>query len=207
MSTAKHIVMALAWFSASVPSYAADFSDPTWPCVQRKVEDLSLGLMWPHQIDDTPVAETPTLQSEINEIAGLLALRRIELDELQPQLAAFATRHGGDPAVLGLVFQRTFDTLAKRRKRILSGIGEFSLKQIDLAEKIDLARAEMDQALTTEQPDYDKVDALEEQLDWDQLIYSDRQRSITYLCETPQIIERRLFAISQMLQQLASDQG
>ena len=109
--------------------------------------------------------------------------------------------------MLGLVFDRVFTGLSKRRTRIISGIGEFSLGQIDLAEQIDRVRAEMDAALAAEPPDYDKVDQLEEQLDWDQLIYSDRQRSITYLCETPQIIERRLFAIAQMLQEAVQDQG
>ncbi|WP_170335228.1 hypothetical protein [Ruegeria arenilitoris] len=203
MSISKRTILALAMISLAGPGFSADFSDPTWPCIQRKVENLSLGLMWPNQIND---AETE-FQSEIDEIAALLALRRIELEDLQPQVAAFAARHNGDPDVLGRVFQRVFDTLSKRRARIIDGIGEFSLKQIELADKIDLARAEMDQALTADPPDYDQVDALEEQLDWDQLIYSDRQRSIIYLCETPQIIERRLFAISQMLQQLAADQG
>lgn len=204
MSNGKLIVLALACLGVAGPGLAADFSDPTWPCIQRKVEDLSLGLMWPYQVVDRETAEDT---ADIDEIAGLLALRRIELEDLRPQVAEFAARHNGDPDILGQVFQRVFDTLSKRRKHIIAGIGEFSLKQIDLAEKIDLARVEMDQALSSDPPDYDRVDALEEQLDWDQLIYSDRQRSITYLCETPQIIERRLFAISQMLQQLTSDQG
>ncbi|SLN69554.1 hypothetical protein [Ruegeria meonggei] len=204
MSNGKLIVMALAWLGTAGPSIAADFSDPTWPCIQRKVEDLSLGLMWPHQISES---ESTQNSADIDEIVGLLALRRIELEDLKPQVAEFAARYNGDPDVLGLVFQRVFETLSKRRKRIITGIGEFSLNQIDIAEKIDLARVEMEQALSADPPDYDRVDALEEQLDWDQLIYTDRQRSITYLCETPQIIERRLFAISQMLQQLTSDQG
>ncbi|WP_299638902.1 hypothetical protein [uncultured Ruegeria sp.] len=204
MSNGKLIITALAWLGAAGPGLAADFSDPTWPCIQRKVEDLSLGLMWPYQVPDS---ETTEDSADIDEIAGLLALRRIDLEDLRPQVAEFASRYNGDPDILGQVFQRVFDTLSKRRKRIIAGIGEFSLNQIDMAEKIDLARVEMEQALSSDPPDYDRIDALEEQLDWDQLIYSDRQRSITYLCETPQIIERRLFAISQMLQQMASDQG
>lgn len=204
MPNGKLIVVALAWLGMAGPGLAADFSDPTWPCIQRKVEDLSLGLMWPHQIAESELSENT---ADIEEIAGLLALRRIELEDLQPQVAQFAARYNGDPDILGLVFQRVFDTLSKRRKRIITGIGEFSLNQIEMAEKIDLARVEMEQALAAEPPDFDRVDALEEQLDWDQLIYTDRQRSITYLCETPQIIERRLFAISQMLQQLTTDQG
>ena len=92
-------------------------------------------------------------------------------------MQSLPSRYNGDPDILGQVFQRVFDTLSKRRKRIIAGIGEFSLNQIDMAEKIDLARVEMEQALSSDSPDYDRIDALEEQLDWDQLIYSDRQRS------------------------------
>ena len=202
MSNGKLIVMTLAWLGAAGPGLAADFSDPTWPCIQRKVDDLSPGLMWPHQIVESGPTEN---NADIDEIAGLLALRRIELEDLQSQVAKFAARNNGDPDILGLVFGRVFDTFSKRRKRIIAGIGEFSLNQIEMANKIDLARVEMEQALSADPPEYDRVDALEEQLDWDQLIYTDRQRSITYLCETPQILERRLFAISQMLQQLISD--
>ena len=204
MLNGKLIIMTLAWLGTVGPGLAADFSDPTWPCIQRKVENLSLGLMWPHQIVESGPTEN---SADIEKIAGLLALRRVELEDLQPQVAELAVRHDGDPDILGLVFQRVFDFLSKRRKRIIAGIGEFSLNQIDMAEKIDLARVEMEQASSADPLDYDRIDALEEQLDWDQLIYTDRQRSITYLCETPQILERRLFAISQMLQQLISEQG
>lgn len=207
MSITKRFVLALTLSAVAAPGHATDYSDPTWPCVQRKVEDLSPGLMWPHPVDSTRADKDAALRLEIDELADALALRRVELDDLQPRVAAFAARHHGDPAILGLIFDRVFDGLSKRRTRILHGIGEFSLGQIGLAEKIDRVRAEMDLALAADPPDYDKIDKLEEQLDWDQLIYTDRQRSITYLCETPQIIERRLFAIAQMLEHLVQDQG
>ncbi|MDP5217046.1 hypothetical protein Q5Y75_07445 [Ruegeria sp. 2205SS24-7] len=207
MLITKPFVFALALTSMAASGHAAEFSDPTWPCVQRKVEQLSLGLMWPHPVDTTRIEGDDVLGLEVAELADALALRRVELEDLRPQVAAFADRHNGDPAVLGLVFDRVFNGLSKRRTRIISGIGEFSLSQIGLAEQIDKVRAEMDTAMAAESPDFDKVDKLEEQLDWDQLIYSDRQRSITYLCETPQIIERRLFAIAQMLQAAVQDQG
>ena len=90
--------------------------------------------------------------------------------------------------------------------RIIGGIADFSLGQIALAEKIDATRMEMDTALAADDPDYDRIDALEEQLDWDQVIFTDRQKSITYLCETPQLIEKRLFAIARMLQEVANSQ-
>ena len=65
----------------------------------------------------------------------------------------------------------------------------------------------METLLAAAEPDFGRVDKLEEQLDWDQVIYTDRQRSITYLCETPTLLERRLFSIAQMLQQVVQGSG
>lgn len=189
----------------ALPAGAADFSDPTWPCIQRKVESLSAGLMWPHPLDPAAEPRDAAQAEAIADLAGLLALRRVPLEDLQDEVAAFATAQDGDVTALGLVFSRVFDTLSKRRSRIMGGIEDFSLGQIALAERIDANRAEMDAILARAEPDFDRVDALEEALDWDQVIYTDRQRNITYLCETPTLLERRLFGIAQMLQAVAAE--
>lgn len=186
---------------------AADFSDPTWPCVQRKVGALSEGLMWPQPLDPEFQPEDPAVAAEISDLAETLALRRLDVESLAPDVQAFAEKNGGDPQILGQVFAQAFKSLNTRRTRIISGIEDFSLGQIALAEKIDKMRVEMDTELAVAEPDFDRVDALEEQLDWDQTIYSDRQRSITYLCETPVTLERRLFAIAQMLQAVVASDG
>lgn len=187
---------------AAAPAWSADFSDPTWPCVQRKIENLSMGLMWPH-----PVALDTAVASDVLELSETLALRRVALEDAAAAVEAFAARHDGDPEVLGQVFARVFAALSTRRARIIQGIGEFSLGQIALAKKIDATRQEMDRLMAADAPDYDKVDKLEEQLDWDQVIFSDRQRSITYLCETPVLLEQRLFGIAQMMQAVLRDDG
>lgn len=197
-------VLAAALVFATVPAFAADYSDPTWPCIQRKVERLSLGLMWPHPVPETQ-PENADLRAQIGELAGRLALRRLDLETLGPEVSAFAAANGGDPALLGLVFQSVFDSLSQRRSRIIGGIGDFSLGQIALTERIEAARIETRAEMDKPNPDFDRVDALEEQLDWDQLIYSDRQKSIEYLCETPTLLERRLFEIAQLLLNEASD--
>ena len=206
MKTIRHIAVLAALITPGASLQAADFSDPTWPCVQRKVETLSLGLMWPFPVDPETAPDTPELKADISELAGYLSLRRVELDSLQPRIDAFAEAHQGNAEALGLVFATVFATLSKRRTRIISGIGDFSLSQIALAEKINTARAEMDTVMEADKPDFDRVDALEEQLDWDQVIYTDRQRNISYLCETPTLLERRLFEIARLLQQAIQDQ-
>lgn len=176
---------------------AADFSDPTWPCIQRKVERLSAGLMWPAAIE--PIELDPEKASAAAELAGRLALRRIELEDFHDPVGEFISNYDADMTVAGHVFQQVFDALSNRRDRIIDGIEEFSLSQIALAEKIEMARVEMNGLLEVADPDFDRVDALEEQIDWDQVIYTDRQKSITYLCETPVLLEKRLYAIAQLL--------
>lgn len=207
MTLLKHLSLSVLLMVPALPGQAADFSDPTWPCVQRKVETLSLGLMWPFPVDPASAPEDPKIRTEIDDLASHLSLRRVDLDEVQPLVDAFSKAHAGDPELLGLVFSRAFETLSERRTRIIGGIGDFSLSQIALAKKIDATRAEMDVIMAKSEPDYDRVDALEEQLDWDQIIYTDRQRSIQYICETPVLLERRLFGIAQMLQQVVADKG
>ncbi|MGC3940639.1 hypothetical protein ACOTTU_22800 [Roseobacter sp. EG26] len=203
----RSIALAYVLVGATLPVQAADFADPTWPCIQRKVENLSLGLMWALPIDPAAIPEDEDLAQEMADLSGALSLRRVSLDDLRPQVEDFAGRHGGNADILGQIFANVFEGLNKRRSRIINGIGDFSLSQISLAEQIEGARIEMSAQMDKEAPDFDKVDALEEQIDWDQVIYTDRQRSIQYLCETPVIIERRLFSIAQLLQQLVQDQG
>lgn len=199
MKLSKILIVPLTCLGLAGPGFAADYSDPTWPCVQRKVERLSLGLMWVHPVPET-LPESAEAQRDIQELAGQLGLRKLELEELEPQIAAFAKKYEGDPAMLGHVFSNVFDSLSRRRGRIIKGIGDFSLGQIALTEKIERLRQEMNVELDADDPNFDRIDSLEEQLDWEQLIYSDRQKSIIYLCETPVILERRLYSAAQMLQ-------
>lgn len=190
----------------AVPLQAADFADPTWPCIQRKVKDLSLGLMWSHPLPEEPASDADT-RREIDRLADKLTLRRLDLEELRPDITAFADAHDGSPDMLGRVFERVFTTLSTRRGKVMSGIQDFSLEQIKLSQRIEAAQTEMATLMEADAPDFDRIDALEEQLDWDQLIYSDRQSTITYLCETPTLIEQRLYSLSQMLRQEITEAG
>ena len=199
-----HVLAALV-IACATPAASADFSDPEWPCIQRKVDRLSAGLMWPAPLPETPVPDT--LEPAVDELSQLLALRRVTLDEARAAVTEFAAANPHDEAVMGEVFARVFDSLSKRRTRIIDGIGDFSLGQIALSERIDAARAEMDSAMAAAEPDFDRVDVLEEQLDWDSRIFSDRQKTITYLCETPTLLEKRLYSIAQILSEAARTEG
>ncbi len=196
-TTFASLLTLLLPLGAAVPVAAADFTDPTWPCVQRKVARLSTGIMWPYPIE--PVQLSSKTQAAVQDLVGRFTLRRVELAALEPRLQEFTAAHGNDLDLLGHVFDEAFRQMSITRSKIIKGIGDYSLKQIALSEKIEATRVEMSELLDSENPDFDRVDELEEQLDWDERIYQDRAKSLTYVCESPVIIEKRLYAIAQML--------
>lgn len=191
MMKAVNLVLLLALVPG--PGVAADFSDPDWPCIQRKVENLSAGLMWPH-----PVTKA-TLAPEAEELAAVLALRRVSLEEAETHVRDFVARHPSDEQALGSIFQGVFDRLSENRKRLMSGIARYSQSQIALSARIDADRIEMAKLSGEKAPDFDRIDKLEEEMDWNERIYLDRSRALTYVCETPVLIEKRAYAIAQIL--------
>ncbi len=180
------------------PVAAADFADPTWPCIQRKVEQLSPGLMWSQEI---PEGDLPDgVAAEAEELVDTLVLRRVTLEQASMMIDGFVAAHpdlgDGD---LGRMFADVFTRIDRERTRLIAGISRYSLTQIDVAARIDSARNAMEEEMARDDPDYDRVDVLEEQLDWDQRIYTDRAQALTYVCETPVILEKRAYGIAQAL--------
>lgn len=191
---------ALLCLSLSAPVAAANFDDPTWPCIQRKVENLSLGIMWPHPITDEALRDD--LTSSGGKLVETLALRRVDLEEAETLIKGFAKAHSDlSTDDLGHLFRAVFERITSDRSDIIEGIGRFSLQQIALSEAIDATRVKMTSLMDASEPDFDQVDLLEEKLDWDERIFYDRQQSLTYVCETPVLLEKRAYAIGQLLLQ------
>ncbi|WP_331376337.1 hypothetical protein [Sinorhizobium chiapasense] len=173
---------------------AADFSDPDWPCIQRKVENLSASLMWPESI--APVALAPAA----TELVEVVALRRVTLEEAEAHVRAFVEKNAPvDGQLLGNIFLAVFDKIADTREKLIAGIARYSRSQIALSSRIDGGRVEMAKLTREKDPDFDRIDRLEEQIDWDERIYRERAQALTYVCETPVLLEKRAYAIAQIL--------
>lgn len=179
---------------------ASAFNDPDWPCVQRKVVALSPGQIWtaPLPPDDSSWRK----DADISHLVPILAARRTSLDEAEALIGEFA--EGADDARLTLLFGGLFQTVEQERRRLIDGIERYARKQRSLSERIDAEQVEIATLRSeTSENDFDTLDKLEEredQLLWDTRIYQDRNKSLTYVCESPVIIEKRAFAISRMIQ-------
>ncbi|MBP1807432.1 hypothetical protein [Rubellimicrobium aerolatum] len=183
-------------FVLAAPARAADPSDPEWPCIQRKVEHLSPAAMWPHPFGE----EVAPLSPDLEELAARLALRRVSEEEARALVAEAAADHPdlGLPGY-GHLFQATFDHIDRQRARILSGITRYARNQTRLSSELDSLRAEMAWLEAAENPDFDRMDEVEARIDWHVRVFNDRARALTYVCESPILLEQRAYVIAQML--------
>ena len=185
------VVLILAALAA-VPAWAVT-PTPDWPCVQARQPHLSLGQVW----TGPPPAEGAREAPEIAALAERLAQRRMPLEEATAAIDAFAA--GKDAGTLALLMQAVFLRIDAQRSAILDGISRYGHKQVALAQRVEARRARMAELEAAEPSDFDALDAEEEALDWDMRVFTDRQQSLAYVCETPVILEQRLFALGRAI--------
>lgn len=181
---------------AAGPALAASGTDPTWPCIQRKQPHLSLGQVWAGPVPDEETAKL-VKDPEIADLADMLEQRRLPLEEAEAEIAEFAKQ--ADASGLTALMVAIFERIEPERSAIIAGIARYGESQVALSKKIEARRARMAELESAENPDFDAIDAEEEALDWDQRIFIERQQSLTYVCETPVLLEQRAFALGRAL--------
>lgn len=195
--------------TAPSPSHAASFDDPDWPCVQRKVPNLSLGQLWAGPEIDLESAAWRD-DAEVTRLARVISARRTTLEEAEESIKALAIQTGAEKQVrLPLLFGAVFTLIEEERSKLIRGISRYARNQAALAERIGVEsqtiQADRD---ATAADDYDALDALDERedaLEWDIRVFNERRQSLTYVCESPVILEKRAFALGRIVQQLLSE--
>ena len=178
------------------PAFAAGPPDPDWPCIQRRQPSLSLAQVWAGPLPDA-ATEALVDAPEVQELARTIALRRTPMADAEARIAGFAETH--DPAALTALMVATLDHVNHARNRVMAGITSYAHKQEALDVRIDDTRHALAAPNAAEPQDFDRIDALEEELDWSTRIFQDRQQSLTYVCETPVILEQRVFALARSI--------
>lgn len=175
---------------------AAGPVDPDWPCIQRRVPHLSVAQLWAGPLPD---AQTEALarQPALDALARRLALRRTALDEAEALIADFA--QAAPPEQLVALFLASFHHINAARDQVLSGITRYAHKQAEIDQRIKAAREEFATAEAAQPPDYDRLDRLEREIDWTTRIFLDRQQALSYVCETPVLLEQRAFALGRAI--------
>jgi hypothetical protein len=178
----------------------ADSPERNWPCQQILVGRLSLAAVW-----SGPSIEGLAWRDDqaVTDLVARLAARRTPLEDAERAIEDFAQSQGADKTKkLVSVFAGLFETLNDERTQVIDGLLRFGAKQKELAGRI---RAE--NALPREGPGKESAQAstqdaerVARDLKWDLRVFDERQQSLAYVCETPALIEQRLFALARVIQ-------
>ena len=193
----------LAAVLAGPVAAAPGSGDPDWPCVQRKVPNLSWGMMWTGLPIDESLGDWRA-DPAIRDLAPVLAVRRTSIEEARERIAGFAEGLKGDEAArrLALLFKGVFGLIDDERSKIVSGITRYAQKQTALAESVDEMRAELAELEEVAEPSFDqqdRIEELEDRIKWSTRVYDERRQSLTYVCESPVILEKRAFSMARAI--------
>jgi hypothetical protein len=192
----------LAVLAMAAPAEAAgrgDPSDPNWPCVQRKVPEIDLGAVWTGPAID-PASLDWRSEPGLPEFVAYLAQRRVTLEEADAAIEKFASE---DPARrnerLTLLFAGLFDRLNLERKDVMNGIDRFATKQRRMADGLKARNTELETMRHDGKTEFDVLQAKTDEIMLENRIFDERQRSLTYVCEVPVLVEQRLFHLGKTI--------
>lgn len=199
MRIARVFLLAAVLQGGLVGSVAAAGEDPDWPCIQRKVSEISPAQVWNGPALD---ADEDGWRNDdaLAQLSATLASRRTEMADAKAKIADFADAAGTDRnSRLALLFAGILANINDERSSIMAGIGRYARRQHALADKIAGEAAELDklppQGGTADETAHRQE--LTEAQEWDTRIFRERERSLRYVCELPTMLEQRAFALGK----------
>jgi len=83
----------------------------------------------------------------------------------------------------------------------MAGIERFSQRQQQLREQISAKLSDLRSRQDASNQHEAEVEKLGDEIAWNTRIFDERRQTISYVCEVPSTIERRLFALARAIQQ------
>jgi hypothetical protein len=187
--------------AASQPVQAAPSGD--WPCIQPRNPALSIATYWSGPPLDEGAAQAWRDKPDVAKLVTSVVSRRVPVEDAEKMIADYAGAHKDDKNGLALVFAGAFAELNSLRTRIVQGIERFARNQRSLAEDLNKARAELSAlgaAKEKTEQQRARIQELQTKIQWETRLHGERQNSLRYVCETPVLLEQRIFAIARAVQ-------
>lgn len=173
-----------------------------WPCVQRKVETLSLAQIW----DGPPIDDVKGwfLDTDVSALIEVLSSRRVSVDQAEEAVEAFAKEQPDDKKDerLLLLFAGLFDRATTQRRGVMAGIERYQRSQQERSRELARQSSAITELQHNASKDDDaaaKLKEAQEKFDWAQRIFHERQTNIPLACELPVLIEERLFMLTRAI--------
>lgn len=183
---------------ASMGGAGAANTDPDWPCMQRKVPQLSLGQIW-NGPELPATAKDWAKDPGVSALVDAVAARRTPIAQAQKEIKDFATSLPPEQVAtkMTMLVQGMFDHMDAERSHVISGISRYAHKQLEMAAQLRKEASEVDALRAKADADPDEVERRTDQLNFATRIFNERVQSLTYVCDVPTVIEQRLYQLSK----------
>ncbi|MBZ9857218.1 hypothetical protein LB566_25825 [Mesorhizobium sp. CA13] len=173
-------------------------TDPDWPCMQRKVPQLSLGQIW-NGPELPRAAKDWSKDSGVSALVEAVAARRTPIAEAQKEIKDYAASLPAEQVApkMAMLVQGMFDHMDAERSHVISGISRYAHKQLEMAAELRKEASDVDALRAKADADPDEVERRTDQLNFETRIFNERVQSLTYVCDVPTIIEQRLYQLSR----------
>jgi hypothetical protein len=201
-----NIIAAALLLATAGPALSAANNDPDWPCIQRKVPELSFGQIWTGA--ELPASAKDWSQDRrISELVEELAARRLPIADAQQQIKEFAADLPADQMDdrLAKLVQGLFEHMDHERSEVMSGIGRYARNQLELAARLRKEASEVDAMRGKPDANINEIAARTDRLTWETRIFEERVQSLTYVCEVPTLIEQRLYALAKTVNEVLKE--
>jgi hypothetical protein len=205
MHAVPRAVLATAIVATLAPSAIAQSrvnADPDWPCQQIKTPTFSLASVWAGPALDLG-SQSWRNESDVTDLEAKMAERRVPTADVEAAITDFKAKAGADAsAKLLRAFAAAFADLSQQRTQILDGLERFGRNQLALADHIRAENEAVQKAADESGAGQGPPSSVpQDRLQWDIRVFTDRRQTITYVCETPTLIEQRIGAIARAVQQ------
>lgn len=201
-----NVIAAALLLATAGPALSAANNDPDWPCIQRKVPELSFGQIWTGA--ELPASAKDWSQDRrISELVEELAARRLPIADAQQQIKEFAADLPADQMDdrLAKLVQGLFEHMDHERSEVMSGIGRYARNQLKLAARLRKEASEVDAMRGKPDANVNEIAARTDRLTWETRIFEERVQSLTYVCEVPTLIEQRLYALAKTVNEILKE--
>lgn len=196
-------IMALAQTGLATASSAEETAKAEWPCVYRKVPELSAAAIW----DGPEITDTSSWRKDekVRKLSEYLISRRVKLEDTEAAVKKYAEELPADTrdAKLTELFAAVLTRSNEERKIIMSGIERMHKRQLERAKEIEKEGLELppesEAATAQEYGEIGKLSDAQEKYKWEIRAFQEKQSMIPIACEIPQLIDERAGAIARAI--------
>jgi hypothetical protein len=195
---AFYAVVAIAAYWTQ-PALALDPRYPDWPCQKLKVPEIAVASVW----NGPSIEGVDTKSSDPKEadLVARLAARRTPMEDAKKLIADYLVGTDAEKQQKAkTLFAALYSMLNAQRDDVMSGIERFSRKQKSSAEDIRAEAQKLRDMQDKPDADQAQTEQLASQLAWQTLIFEDRRKSTSYVCDVPVQLEKRLFDLGKAIQ-------